>query len=230
MTDAVVLREIAFELDLPALLKKLRLDGKAEYAERCSRLARAAAEMARPKAAYRLAPIDSKNADGVVADGVALTSHVLRVNLEEANRVFPFVVTCGAELEGWAKSLPELLERYWADMIMEEAVRAALAAVTTDLARRHAVERYAMMNPGSLPDWPLEEQTAVFTLLGDASKAIGVTLTDSFIMVPLKSASGLLFPTGSTYENCQLCPREACPNRRMPYDPMLYEGRYAAKT
>jgi len=57
-----------------------------------------------------------------------------------------------------------------------------------------------------------------------------VTLTDSFIMVPLKSASGLLFPTESTYENCQLCPREACPNRRMPYDPMLYESRYAAKT
>lgn len=229
MTDAVVLSEIAFELDLPGLLQKLRIDGKPDYAARCTRLARTAAEIARPKAAYRLAPIDSKNADGVVAAGVALTSHVLRVNLEEANRVFPFVVTCGAELQGWAKSLSELLERYWADMIMEEALRTALAAVTADLAARHAVESHAMMNPGSLPDWPLEQQTAVFTLLGDAARAIGVTLTDSFIMVPLKSASGLLFPTESTYENCQLCPREACPNRRMPYDPMLYESRYAGK-
>jgi hypothetical protein len=53
-----------------------------------------------------------------------------------------------------------------------------------------------------------------------------VELTDSFLMVPNKSVSGLRFPTETSVENCQLCPREVCPGRRTPYDPKLYEQRY----
>ena len=83
------------------------------------------------------------------------------------------------------------------------------------------------MNPGSLADWPLEEQRHLFRLLGEPRKAIGVELTESFLMVPIKSVSGLRFPSGAHYENCQLCPRDPCPGRRAPYDPDLYERRYA---
>jgi len=36
--------------------------------------------------------------------------------------------------------------------------------------------------------------------------------------VPLKSGSGIWFPSESHYENCMLCPRTDCPNRRAPYD------------
>jgi hypothetical protein len=45
-------------------------------------------------------------------------------------------------------------------------------------------------------------------------------------MVPTKSVSGILFPTEDGYANCQLCPRQACPNRRAPYDEMLYSRKY----
>ena len=45
-------------------------------------------------------------------------------------------------------------------------------------------------------------------------------------MSPIKSVSGILFPTEVTYENCQLCPRDLCPGRRAPYDKALYERKY----
>jgi hypothetical protein len=82
------------------------------------------------------------------------------------------------------------------------------------------------MNPGSLPDWPLQEQRQLFALLGDTRAAIGVELTDSCLMLPIKSLSGLRFPTGENFENCQLCPRERCPGRRTAYEPGLYERKY----
>jgi hypothetical protein len=225
-----ILTNIPFDLDLPNLLKKLRIDARPEYAERCTCLAREAAVLARPKAAYRLSSVESKGDDHVVVDGVTLTSRILRVNLEDVHRAFPFLATCGAELETWSKSIDDMLEGFWADAIMEEALRAAFDALTADLGQRYGLTQTGMMNPGSLADWPIEEQAGLFRILGGASEQIGVRLTDSFLMVPIKSVSGLRFPTEAQYENCELCPRDPCPNRRAPYDPDLYERRYSAAT
>jgi len=223
-----VLNDIPFNLDIAALLKKLRIDGRPEYAERCSRLAREAATVARPKGAYRLAYVDSKTEDSVIVDGVALASRILRVNLGDVHRVFPFVVTCGAELEAWSQTITDMLERFWADTIMEDALRTAFEVLNEDMTRRYQLGKTAMMNPGSLEDWPIEQQTELFRILGNGTEQIGVKLTDSFLMVPIKSASGLRFPTETNFENCQLCPRETCPNRRAPYDRGLRERRYSA--
>ncbi len=227
MTDSVCLSDIACNLDITGLRGKLRLDGRDEYGERFTRLAQEASAIARPKALYRLACVESKGDDTVIVDGVTLTSRVLRVNLGEVHRVFPFVATCGVELEAWSKPVEDLLERFWADVIMEEALRCAWEALEEHLVQRYGLRHTAVMNPGSLPDWPLEQQRLLFRLLGDPRAAIGVELTESLLMVPIKSVSGLRFPTEIQYENCRLCPREMCPGRRAPYDPELYQRRYA---
>ena len=82
------------------------------------------------------------------------------------------------------------------------------------------------MSPGRLVNWPLSEQAALFTLLGDPHEAIGVHLTDSYLMVPTKSVSGVRFPTEQSFESCQLCPRERCHGRKAPYDSGLYDREY----
>jgi hypothetical protein len=212
------LTHIPFDLDVPALLKKLRIEGKPGFEARCTRLAREAVRLARPKAAYRLASVEAKGEGTVVVDGVTLTSRVLRTNLADVHRVFPFVVTCGTELAEWAESIDEMLEAFWADTIMEEALDAAFDAVTEHMVRRYDLGQTSIMNPGSLTDWPIEQQAKLFSILGDASGRIGVELTETFLMVPIKSISGLRFPSETRFENCQLCPREVCPSRRVPYD------------
>jgi hypothetical protein len=82
------------------------------------------------------------------------------------------------------------------------------------------------MAPGSLVDWPLAQQRPLFQLLGNAEVAVGVHLTESCLMVPNKSISGLRFPTETSFESCQLCPRPDCPNRRARYDAELFERKY----
>jgi len=83
------------------------------------------------------------------------------------------------------------------------------------------------MSPGSLADWPITQQTQLFTLLGDVEGAIGVQLTDSFLMVPMKSVSGMHFPTEISFHSCSLCPRKECPGRSAPYDEHLWAEKYA---
>ena len=102
-----------------------------------------------------------------------------------------------------------------------------LGGLRAHLSERFAVPQLMVMNPGSLADWPLREQRALFRLLGDVEAAVGVTLTPSLLMTPTKSVSGIFFPSEETFASCQLCPREACPNRRAPYDPELFAKKYA---
>jgi len=189
-------------------------------------LAAEAQAVARPKAMYRQVYIESRDERSVVIDGIRFTSRVLSVNLEQAHRAFPFVATCGRELEAWAAPIDDMLERYYADAIMEMALRVAQRALEAHLEERYLLGRTAVMNPGSLEDWPLREQAQLFALLGNPQEVVGVELTDSYLMLPIKTVSGLRFPTETRYENCQLCARADCPGRRAPYDKDLYARRY----
>ena len=223
---ATVLEQISFEPDVERLLRVLHLDPQGDDAARVRELVGEARAVAQPKAMYREVYVEARGDDFVVLDGIRLTSRVLSVNLAGAHRAFPWIATCGREVEAWSQGLSDMLERYWAGAIMEAALRAAGRALEAALEARYGLRRSATMNPGSLEDWPLSEQVQLFALLGDPQQAIGVELSDSFLMKPIKSTSGLRFPTETTFENCQLCSRPQCPGRRAPYDKDLYEQRY----
>ncbi len=227
MSDPVILDNIAFDLKPEAVFDRLHLRDLDDYQPRALELARQAQAAARPRAMYRVAYIESRTDNTVTVEGVTFTSRVLVVNLRETHRVFPFVATCGREMEAWAAPITDMLERFWAETLMEMAVHAAARFVHKHVADKAAFGPVAAMDPGSLQDWPLEQQRELFTLLGDTRGAIGVELTDSCLMVPVKSVSGIFFPSETHYENCQLCPRETCPGRRAQYDADLYARRYA---
>jgi len=79
------------------------------------------------------------------------------------------------------------------------------------------------MSPGSgaADIWPITQQKELFSLFGDVEGLIGVKLTVSYLMIPLKSVSGIIYQSETTFETCQLCPREACIGRRADYSPDL---------
>jgi hypothetical protein len=224
--NTITLDDVSFQIDVGDLMNKLRVKEESGRADGLRRLVETAQAIGKPKALYKVAYVESKDTNTVVVDGITFTSRVLRVNLESAHRVFPFVATCGMELEDWARSIDDLLQRYWAETINEMALRSVRQALDEHLVQRYQPGQVSTMNPGSLGDWPLREQGVLFALLGDPHQSIGVRLTESFLMIPIKSVSGILFPTEESFANCQLCPREMCPSRRAPYDPDLYEKKY----
>jgi hypothetical protein len=224
--DAVVLEDIHFRPDLEGLKTKLRVKDVGGYADQFTRLVQEAEAIARPRALYGVAYVDERCESSVVVDGIRLDSRVLRVNLEKAHRVFPFLATCGTELHEWAASHEDILQRYYADEIAEAALRQALGALREHLVAQYRLGRTSTMSPGSLPDWPIQAQRPLFALFGEGAEHLGVRLTDSLLMVPSKSVSGIRFPTEQTFASCQLCPREGCPSRQAAYDPALYDEKY----
>ena len=229
-SQTVALDDISFLPDVAKLMKKMRVREGSRQVDQLSSLVEKARAIARPRAMYRVAYVDSRDDESVVIEGIRFRSRILRVNLDTVHRVFPYAVTCGSELHEWMQTQDDLLLRYYADVISEAALRAATAQLKAHLVRRYALGRTSTMAPGSLADWPLQAQRRLFSLLGDPEEAIGVRLTDSLLMIPSKSVSGIRFPVEKSFESCQLCQRENCPSRRAPYDAGLYERRYRLET
>jgi hypothetical protein len=221
-----VLDKIPFAPDMAALGKALHVPETGEYADALAHLVAGARAVARPKAVYGEAYVEERGEASVVVDGVEFASRVLTVNLEGVHRVFPYVATCGRELMQWADAIDDVLENYWADQVMVFALRAAIAAVNEAIAADFAPGRTSSMNPGSLEDWPLTQQHNLMELLGDPEKSIGVELTASCLMIPVKSISGIAFPAETGWENCRLCLQPDCPGRRAPHDPALRDAKY----
>lgn len=228
--EPVVLDRVRPQLSIEDLLKRVHIREGSPQAGELRGLAREAEAIARPRALGGVAYVDERGDDYVVVDGVRFASRVLTVNLQQTRRVFPFVATCGTELEDWAGALDDMLYRFWSGAIREMAMRSAVQALVDYLDETYRPGQLSRMSPGSLADWPLEEQVPLFRLLGDPEASIGVRLTPSLLMLPSKSVSGIRFGAAGSFESCMLCPRERCHNRRAAYDPALYSRRYGNST
>lgn len=224
--DRVVLDDIPFDVKEGALIELLHVRPGTGTAAEFSSIFAAARDLARPKAAFGVADAHVSGHDVVEIDGVRFQSRVLNVNLGDAGVVFPFVATCGIELEDWARGMTGTLRAFWADSIMLMALGCAVSALESHLKELLGGAALSTMNPGSLEDWPLAEQACLFRLLGDAAQAVGVRLSDKMVIRPLKSVSGISFVSEEGFTNCSLCPRKGCESRRSPYDAGLYGRRY----
>lgn len=219
-----VLTDIPFRVNRDALLKRLHLDADSEYAADIQSLAAKAEAVGQPKAIYDEVLIESIDEDGIRLGGVRFASRVMAVNLRNVDRVFPYICTCGVELDEISIPPDDDFGRFGLDIVKEMALHQAATALNDKIRLEFGLEKKANMNPGSGDRtlWPIEEQRPLFKLMGDVKSAIGVILTDSFLMLPNKSISGFYFKTDKEFHNCQLCKRVDCPNRQTPFDQDLW--------
>ncbi len=217
-----VLNSIPVDLEPDKVLKFMRMRGGNQQVERMiQELVEVTRSIAKPKVVYKVSYVDDKDGDTVTIDGVKFTSRVLRINLDQVERVFPYIATCGTELEKIAVSSNDIMKSFCFEEIKIMVLRSAVAYFSNHLTERYVLGKMSRMNPGSLESWPVAQQKELFSLFGGVEELIGVRLTKSCVMFPLKSVSGIYFPTEIRFESCQLCPREKCIGRRTPYDPEL---------
>jgi len=218
-----ILDQIDVDIKPEQVMERLHLGNDDKYMGIVQKLMDEVMPIMRPKAIYDIKFVEHIDKDKVDIGGVQFTSRVLRVNLDKIGRVFPYIVTSGIEAERVGVPDNDLMGKFILDAIKEMALGSASYYLHEYIKNKYKIEKMAVMNPGSLEDWPISEQKPLFSLFGDVEKLIGVRLSDSFLMFPIKSVSGIYFPTESSFASCQLCPREKCPNRRAKYDPELKE-------
>ncbi len=214
-----IIDDLRVEYDLESLAKRLRLRSSAKVKDRLERLAAEAAAIARPKAVFKVCAMKFGRDDEILVDGLAFTSPLLRTNMEGLNRVFPYLATEGTEAAEWGRSATDL-DRLLTNALQHEAMRQVRTHTENFILEKFGLEQISAMNPGSLTVWPITQQKPLFQLLSPLDEKIGVTLLPSFMMKPEQTVSGFFFQTDSKFHNCQLCPREDCPNRQAPYTGM----------
>lgn len=215
-----VLDDFPVELSLDKTLERLKLDERRSQALGVEDVFKTAAVLIHTQAIYGVAYVSERSLDEIEIDGIEFTSRVLAKNLERIERVFPYVLTIGDSLENTARSSENIMRRLVLETIGDLALGSGLEHLQRHISEQYGLETKSNMGPGQL-DWPIEQQRELFSLLGHVKDTIGVTLTESLMMVPRKSISGIIFPTEETFISCQLCQRNKCPSRKAPFDRAL---------
>ncbi len=215
-----IIDDVRVKYDLEKMAEKLRLRSSAKAEASLKRLAGEAEAIARPRAAFKLCAMKFGRGDEILVDDLVFTSSLFKTNFAGLGRVFPYLATEGPELAEWGRARSDL-DRIFANALQHEAMSQARTRLENFILEKFGLPQISAMNPGSLLIWPITQQTPLFKLLSPLDEKIQVTLLPSFMMKPEHTVSGLFFQTDTKFHNCQLCPREDCPNRRAPYSGMV---------
>jgi len=186
-------------------------------------------EIARPVSIYRIAYVENRFQDSVTIENETFHSQAMRLNFDEINRVFPYIATCGPEVDQIPLDEGDILKQFWLDAIKLSLLNFSFNHLIDTIKSRYKFDDVSTMNPGSgeVDVWPIEEQSQLFSLFGGTGEIedqIGVHLHPSYLMTPNMSSSGIIFPSSVSYVNCQLCKREDCPSRQAEFDETMWQS------
>lgn len=160
--------------------------------------------------------------EGVVLGGTYLASKTLAAHLKGCQEAFLVAFTLGPKVDALIKRF-ELTE-----MPMVPVLQACAAVYTEEQAdkaqeelEQYAKEKGYYLRPRYSPgygDFALSNQKFLFDAL-QVSKKIGITLTENYLMLPMKSITGVvgLSPDPSLCHvgRCMSCSAENCPFRKI---------------
>lgn len=144
------------------------------------------------------------------------TGEMIAAPLHGSTRLVVFVGTAGEGLDAWSRELfqaGDLMTGYTVDAIGSEIAEQTAEWVLehiSDVAETFNMTTTNPYSPGHC-DWNVEEQHKLFSLL--PKKFCGVSLTDSALMVPVKSVSGVIGlgeDVARTAYGCSICTFENC--------------------
>ena len=176
-----------------------------------------------PSYSYSIRNIERVHGASAFVDGsIVFESDVVAQLLEQCNQVAVFVVTIGECLEETASSLADnssVLQAAVLEAMGSEAVESVADFVQDKLGsmvQNHGFVISRRFSPGYC-GWDIEQQNMVFRAL-DGNSA-GVDLSDSCLMIPRKSISGIIGigPSDGNvdrYNPCGFCDKCDCASRR----------------
>jgi cobalamin-dependent methionine synthase I len=176
-----------------------------------------------PSYSYTIRDIESIQGNRIaIGDSIILESKVIARLLERCQKIAVFALTIGNQLEEMVAYLAEnglVLQATVLDAIGSGAAEKMADYVEDRIRRLAKIEGLVTswrFSPGYC-DWEVSQQKMVFQALnGDSA---GIRLTESLLMIPRKSVSGIIgigLPNRNieNYNPCHTCKKEDCPGRR----------------
>ncbi len=214
------------KLPLRGVMARLGYRGaapKPETRRRIERIVREAGTYIDPSSFYRFVATRDISPQTVTLEGAwVLRSEKISYALSECHSVVVFAVTIGPRLERQIGSYTASGDTFQA-FVMDACGSTAAEELANQLSRdisklvRDDHKKTTLRYSPGYCDWSLEEQDTIFSLL--ACDEMTITLSDSKVMTPLKSISGIIGVTDarnrilSPCANCEL--RTTCAYRRL---------------
>lgn len=185
-------------------------------ADRIAQVVAKAESCLKPRGAYAVYAVSSRTPHSLNLNDITISGNIGEF-LEHADRVAVFVVTVGKEISHLAESASKSGDAFSAWIMdalgswaAEGAADALMARIRSHL---HDRENLTLRYSPGYCGMDIGQQLNLFQLM--QADSVGVRLTPSMLMHPLKSISGLvgLAPKEavSRYRSpCDLCPRVGC--------------------
>jgi hypothetical protein len=178
-------------------------------------------EKLQPKSLIITEYIENRSKEGsdvVLQVGTSTFKGKILTELDNVHRLFPYIATCGNEMESYDTSSLDMLASFWLDTLKTMALGAIRLCTAQYIKDTYGIEKVSSVNPGSgnVDIWPVQELGRIFDLL-DQGTPIGVQLTPSSLMIPNKTISGIFYESENSFTSCTYCERDHCPGRKEPF-------------
>ncbi len=177
--------------------------------------------VANAKLLYGKARVERWSETSVTVDGIDFHGKDLASRLKGVETVFPFLCTCGTEINDFAWGCKDLVKMLYIDAVMHFYLREAFLVLADKVDNALCAHSYSMA-PGSFEDWPLTEQKPLFELLNEG-EGTGVTLSESCIMEPAKSVTGFRFYRPDQPKDCCRCFYRDCGERECEFQVSAFD-------
>ncbi|GAI93514.1 unnamed protein product [marine sediment metagenome] len=153
----------------------------------------------------------------IIVDGLDFNSgRIITGSLRNSEKIAFFLLTAGVGIETWSREMNrngDPMSGYIIDLLGSEIVECAMDLMQAELEVEmedmglHISNRYSPGHCG----WHVNEQKKLFSLFPE--NYCGISLTESSLMIPIKSVSGIIGIGGKVKKMghlCQVCDVEKC--------------------
>ncbi|MBN1574576.1 MAG: hypothetical protein JW984_15370 [Deltaproteobacteria bacterium] len=222
-----VLGDIKIDIDVNDVLKIMGYRGERKAPKRIAAAAEEAKDrcldLVEPRSVYEVYDISGMGEGTVSLNGSRFRGKVLQRVLAGSRRAVVFVATLGGTIDGEVKRLIEGGDTFSAvmlDTFGSVALGVASVCIYKKILELEGIPSGYGLTPSFGPGecrWDIREQRELFRLVNAGS--IGVTLTETCLMIPKKSRSGIMglgpIDAISHASPCDLCDAKECPGRDM---------------
>jgi len=191
------------------------------YIEQIDKMLDELADCCTPEYGYVVQPGKRLNSENLqIAETILQSGKIITSSLREADHFVVFIATVGKGFDAWNRKIQQdddMVRAFFADSLGSVLAEACVAVMQERIEREIMEQGLFVSNcysPGYC-DWPLVEQKKLFAFFPE--QYCGVNLTESCLMVPIKSVSGIIGIGRNVKKrlySCEVCTMTTCVKNR----------------
>jgi hypothetical protein len=207
----LILENIKIEFDPARLAADMHLDiNMAEFLE-FKELIEQVESIAAPRVLLSELAVIGADDSRLISSAGEFNCSLLAQLAGECKFIFPFIATCGKEMENLGSDISDPLQLYWLDFLKEYALETAFQKAKAETSKKCHGQIITSLIPIDDELWPLSGLREIFGVFAASDiEYLGVKLTEYLCMKPTKSRAGVFFSSHEKVDLCSLCSVKKC--------------------